>query len=185
VLAHHFKKTVGQDNTDLDLDDFSFVGAAEFARQSLLIGRLDSYSGPRSNQLVIRTHGFGRGDRFRVHIDEGTLDQPQWNVRIEREQVTIARERRTKAELDVAKLQTAIITLMQENQTSGAVSQPGVLQEQIKKELGWSGARTKSVLVLALAMKAVVKNQSGTRTVYSPGASLPEVAGEEADDGRP
>jgi hypothetical protein len=33
VLAHHFKKTVGKDDTDLDLDDFSFVGAAEFARQ--------------------------------------------------------------------------------------------------------------------------------------------------------
>src|SRR5262249_48141407 len=32
--GHHFKKTVGRDDTDLDLDDFSFVGAAEFARQS-------------------------------------------------------------------------------------------------------------------------------------------------------
>src|SRR5262249_39442236 len=82
VLAHHFKKTVGKGDTDLDLDDFSFVGAAEFARQSLLIGRLGSYTGPRNNQLVIRTHGFGRGDRFRVHIDEGTLEQPLWNVTI-------------------------------------------------------------------------------------------------------
>lgn len=43
VLAHHFKKTVGKDDTDLDLDDFSFVGAAEFARQSLLIGRRGRY----------------------------------------------------------------------------------------------------------------------------------------------
>src|SRR5262249_48362419 len=84
VLAHHFKKTVGKDDTDLDLDDFSFVGAAEFARQSLLIGRLGSYTGPRNNQLVLRTHGFGRGDRFRVHIDEGTEGQ-LWNVTIERE----------------------------------------------------------------------------------------------------
>src|SRR5262249_10528259 len=93
ILAHHFKKTVGKEDTDPDLGVFSFVGAAESARQSLLIGRLGSYTGPRNNQLVIRTHGFGRGDRFRVHIDEGTLEQPLWRVMIEREQATTAREK--------------------------------------------------------------------------------------------
>src|SRR5262249_48841410 len=69
VLSHHFKKTIGKEDTDLDLDDFSFVGAAEFARQSLLIGRRGRYAGPRCNQLVIRTHGFGRGERYSLTID--------------------------------------------------------------------------------------------------------------------
>src|SRR5262249_35772417 len=135
LLAHHFKKTVSKDDTDLDLDDFSFVGAAEFARQSLLIGRLGRYTGPRNNQLVLRTHGFGRGDGFRVHIDEGAEGQ-LWGVLIEREQTTTARERRTKAEQEVATLRTAVITATEDNG-----GEP-VLKEQIKKQLSkWSGGK--------------------------------------------
>src|SRR5262249_13408404 len=144
VLAHHFKKTVGKDDTDLDLDDFSFVGAAEFARQSLLIGRRGSYNGPRSNQLVIRTHGFGRGERYSVMIDEWTRQEPQWNVIVELERETKARQGRTKLQQDVTKLQNALLNLMEENEGQGAS------KRQLRTELKWSNDKITQVLAVAL-----------------------------------
>jgi hypothetical protein len=128
-------------------------------RQSLLIGRRGSYTGPRTNQLVIRTHGFGRGDRYALHIDEGTNGE-LWQVRIEREQATLARERHVKAEQGVAKLKLAVLAAMDEN-----AGQP-VLKEQIKKQLTWSGGKLNKLLVLALALKAISRDTSAARTRY-------------------
>jgi hypothetical protein len=180
ALSHHFKKTVGKDDTDLDLDDFSFVGAAEFARQSLLIGRRGSYNGPRNNQLVVRTHGFGRGERYSVRIDEGTVEEPRWSVMVELERETVTRERRTKAQQDVADLREALAGLVEQNQGQGVVKQ------RLREELGWSGAKVSKVLVRALARGAVTKDTQGPQSLYSVReAALPaSIAAEETDDGR-
>ncbi len=140
---------MGKDDTDLDLDDFSFVGAAEFARQSLLIGRRGRYNGPRCNQLVLRTHGFGRGERYSVLIDEGTLDVPHWHVVVELEQETRSRELRTKAQQDVTRLQDSLLNLMEEN------GGQGVSKRRLREELGWNNDKITRVLNEALIMKVV------------------------------
>lgn len=54
VLCHHFKKSAGD---DLDLDDLTFAGGGEFARQSILIKRRGVFESPENNQLSLRFHG--------------------------------------------------------------------------------------------------------------------------------
>jgi hypothetical protein len=157
ILCHHFKKTV--QGADLDLDDFSMVGAAEFARQSLLIARRGEYAGPQNNQLVVRTHGYGRGDRFSVRIDEGTIDAPAWGVTVEQERETIARTTRTKTQQAVGDLLLALHRLQEEKPE-------GVTKRALRTELGWSGDKITRVMELALEEGSVEMGRSGAQLLF-------------------
>jgi RecA-family ATPase len=102
VFCHHFKKN---SDASLDLDQMTFVGAAEFARQSILLARTAEYESPRNNQLRMRTHGHNRGGLYRLMIDEGTQEEPKWHVTLEPESEAERRELQVKTEarnLDLA-----------------------------------------------------------------------------------
>lgn len=162
VLSHHFKKTVTRDNAELDLDDFSFVGAAEFARQSLLIGRRGSYTGPTANRLILRTHGFGRGARFAAQIDEGTLDEPRWNVSIETDRESDGPRGPAKGEQDLARfLETVAAATSQGN---GA----GVTKRCLRTLLHWSNDKINSVIETAIVAGRVERHVDGSQDVYVP-----------------
>jgi hypothetical protein len=91
ILASHFRKEVTGNN---DLDDLTFTGLAEFARQSILVGRTAIFTTPRDNRLLLTTHGFARGQHYRLHIDEGEA-RDGWVVRCEGETETEAALRAT------------------------------------------------------------------------------------------
>lgn len=69
ILAHHNKKGSSKDG---DLDNMSQSGAAEFSRQSILLERRNAYNGVEQNELTIWTHGYKRGSRYDLDINELT-----------------------------------------------------------------------------------------------------------------
>src|SRR5262245_38124731 len=80
--------------------------------------------------LGLPTHAVVQGK------DRGGATAVGPDVLIEREQLTTARERRTKVQQEVGALRNAIIAAMEDNN-----GRP-VLKEQIKQQLGkWSGAK--------------------------------------------
>lgn len=158
ILAHHFKKSAGD---ELDLDDFTFTGAAEFARQSLLLGRRGEYSDPRNNQLRARTHGFGRGQRYSIQVDEGMRESPEWRVTVETESETACRAVRDKTEQAVAELRNALQELGDE------FGDRHITKYAIKAAVGrWSTTKLNQVLSQAIAEGFVEAYQHGSRTCY-------------------
>lgn len=159
VLCHHFKKTVGGDS--LDLDNLTMVGAAEFARQSLLIARRGGeYLGTRNNQLVIQSHGYAMGDRYNVHIDEGTKEKPNWAVTVELEQATQAREHAEKASKPVIDLIEAVVAISTERQCDG------VMKEDLKRHLHWNGDKVRVALESAKDLDLIEEFHQGPRRLF-------------------
>jgi len=157
ILCHHFKKTIGD---ELDLDNFSFTGAAEFARQSLLVGRRGAYSGPRTNQLTVRTHGYSRGERYSVQVDEGDLDNPAWGVTIEKEQEIRALTQRSKLDRAVAELRNTMLD-MQEDDPDIQLT-----KNRLREALGWNGSKITKVLEQAADEDFVEEYKEGAKTCY-------------------
>ncbi|MGH7138538.1 MAG: AAA family ATPase [Pirellulales bacterium] len=73
ILCHHFKKNTGRDAYDVpELDDFSWSGFAEFARQYVLIGRREKYAQNGQHKLWAMIGGsVGHSHQLAIDIDEG------------------------------------------------------------------------------------------------------------------
>lgn len=94
VLCHHTRKSNPSTRgkvKDLDLDDMSYSGFAEFARQSLLVWRREEMNGPKDNKLTIKTHGYKRGECWDVDIDE-----TEWAVKVESRAMAIKQSGRSE-----------------------------------------------------------------------------------------
>ncbi len=81
VLAHHFTKFAGDKTCMPDLNDLSWSGFAEFARQWILLNRRAKYkSGSGFHDLNMLIGGsVGFGGEYRLTVDEGKFPDRYWN----------------------------------------------------------------------------------------------------------
>lgn len=81
VLAHHFTKLAGDKTCMPDLNDLSWSGFAEFARQWILLNRRVKYkSGSGFHELNMLIGGsVGFGGEYRLNVDEGKFPDRYWN----------------------------------------------------------------------------------------------------------
>lgn len=99
VFVHHSTKEGGRKASrgkPFDLDDLAFVGAAEYARQWLLLARCEPYRpGSGRHRLILDVGGSaGHSGRYAVDIDEGVLRDDftgrGWQVEVQGESAELA-----------------------------------------------------------------------------------------------
>jgi hypothetical protein len=73
ILCHHFKKNTGRDTYDVpELDDLSWSGFSEFARQYVLVGRREKYKQDGEHKLWATIGGsVGHSHLLAIDITEG------------------------------------------------------------------------------------------------------------------
>jgi hypothetical protein len=84
LILHHSVKMKGRDAyRPLELTDIAFAGFAEWARQWMAIGRTEPYTlGSGQHQLYVSfSSNDAQAGTFVVDVDEGTKDDPKWEVR--------------------------------------------------------------------------------------------------------
>lgn len=158
ILCHHFKKSAGE---SLDLDDMTFSGAAEFARQSILVRRAVPFTTPENNVLTMRLHGAGRGDTYRVLVNEGK-GMASWGVLLEREAAAVQAERQEKKNLQDAQLVDGLLVAITAIKTDGRKAMKTTLRE----EMGVSGAKVTAALNLAREEGLIEEYRDGGYTCY-------------------
>jgi hypothetical protein len=108
VLLHHFRKaSQAEPDEPAGLEELSMSGAAEWARQWLLLQRRDAYQHDGRHSLWLRAGGSaGHAGLYGVEIDEGTIESGRhWSVQVEtvgdvRVQVQREREGRKAKDLE-------------------------------------------------------------------------------------
>ncbi len=86
LILHHAVKMKGRDTyRPLELTDMAFAGFAEWARQWMGIGRVEPYIlGSGQHQLYVSfSSNDAQAGTFVVDVDEGTKDEPKWEVKIQ------------------------------------------------------------------------------------------------------
>jgi RecA-family ATPase len=90
IFVHHFTKSASKKSEGADLDDLSFSGVAEFARQWVLLSRRRPYKpGTGQHELLMSAGGSaGHSAEWQIDVDEGVLNSDftgrTWQVTVRR-----------------------------------------------------------------------------------------------------
>ena len=82
IIAHHNSKSSNVLGRTPDLDDLSWSGFAEFARQWILVSRNKAYDPMTGDQHIKMVVGgsYGHGGQYDIHIQEGVFPDRRWDV---------------------------------------------------------------------------------------------------------
>ncbi len=142
VFCHHFKKSASD---RLDLDDMTMTGSAEMARQSILVRRAVPFSTPENNVLQVRFHGAGRGDLYRVLINEGK-EMANWGLSVVYEAEAASTEKQVKKTAKEVELIDQLLAAIEVIQSDGHEA----TKRAIRAETGFNGQTVIKAVNLAL-----------------------------------
>ena len=82
IIAHHNSKSSNVLGRTPDLDDLSWSGFAEFARQWILVSRKKAYDPMTGDQHIKMVVGgsYGHGGEYDIHIQEGVFPDRRWDI---------------------------------------------------------------------------------------------------------
>ena len=173
ILIHHTKRSsdAGKNFEPLGLEDISWSGFAEFARQWILINRRERYrEGSGDHRLWVNYGGSaGHSGLWAVDVEEGSNNAQQgrsYTVTVQE-----AREAReaAQAERDAEREQTAAAkrtaTLDSHLQRVRKIlrGKAGLTQRQIRESAGISGATVADVLDRLIDLREVVRESDTVR----------------------
>ena len=159
VLSHHFRKT--NTSKSLELNNMSMAGAAEFARQSILMRAISPLNEDGEITLELRTHGQGRGKSYELQINEGRDEKLRWDIKLTSAREAIAEKKRTEQDQQVDRLVETLRSLSEENPEA-----VGFHKTRLRDEIGVSGNIINEMLKHALLKDRITATKEGRVTCY-------------------
>jgi hypothetical protein len=158
IVAHHAKKEGRKEYKPLDLDDLSYSGVAEFARQWFLVNRRNPYvDGSGYHELWARAGGsVGFGGLYGVDVAEGSVDMAfagrTWDVKVlktddvrqDQEMRKQDEERQKKRSRDAEEIAQALKVFQRTKRIA-------LSKADLERETGWGPKRVTRAVALLLA----------------------------------
>lgn len=169
ILVHHFNRK-GSPNAKPTLADLSMAGAAEFARQHILISRRKAYDMNGRHDLHLVMGREGGCEYLNLVVNEGSQDDRRWEV-----ELSAGKDSSSKRNDLEARMQTYV------DDTVEAVTRmvaEGVMptKNQLRDALGKSGGTMTEVLQRAIDLGLLEMSTTDGRTTFIP------ATGEQEDD---
>ena len=145
MLNHHFKRAAAnQDpNDDGSLEDFTQAGPAEWCRQSIRIKRRKKYEFDGKSKMWVTIAGsLGHGGQYGVDIDEGSLEQPKWDVTVRTRKECEAEDKKAAADDQSAAEKSEQLWVTEEL----AKHKHGATSTAIGTAIGWKKPHTDKIL---------------------------------------
>jgi hypothetical protein len=103
ILIHHANRAGGRKEEALGLEDLSYAGCAEYARQWLLINRRQTFTSGQPHRLRLLVGGScGQSGLWSVDIDDGGLEDDftgrEWRVTVQPGSIETAEKERERSQ---------------------------------------------------------------------------------------
>ncbi len=169
VLLHHFNRK-GSPNAKPTLADLSMAGAAEFARQHILISRRKAYEMNGRHDLHLVMGREGGCEYLNLVVNEGSQDDRRWEVELSagKDSSSKRSDLETRMQTYVDDTVEAVTRMVAEGVTP--------TKNQLRDALGKSGGTMTEVLQRAIDLGLLEMNTSDGRTTFIP------ATGEQEDD---